>query len=72
MKKVEEIPKDLVSEIIVCNNGSTDQTADVAKAAGATVLDEPRKGYGWACLKGMEYAPGLKFEICNVSEAGLG
>ncbi|MBL7897460.1 MAG: glycosyltransferase family 2 protein [Crocinitomicaceae bacterium] len=55
-KVVDEIPKDLVSEIIVCNNGSTDNTENVALKAGATVLNENRKGYGWACLKGMEYA----------------
>ena len=61
-KVVTEIPKDLVSEIIVCNNGSTDQTEQVAKAAGATVLNESRKGYGWACLKGMEYASQLEFK----------
>lgn len=55
-KVVDEIHKELVSEILVCNNGSTDKTTEVATAAGATVLDEPRAGYGWACLKGMEYA----------------
>jgi len=55
-KVVDEIPKDLVDEILVCNNGSTDQTKEVALAAGATVLDENRPGYGWACLKGMDYA----------------
>ncbi|MBI3135534.1 MAG: glycosyltransferase family 2 protein [Bacteroidetes bacterium] len=54
-KVVAEIPKDLVAEIIVCNNGSVDKTEEVAKAAGATVLTEDRKGYGWACLKGMDY-----------------
>jgi glycosyltransferase involved in cell wall biosynthesis len=50
-----EIPRDWVQEIIVCNNGSTDHTALVAQAAGATVVHEPNKGYGNACLKGMEY-----------------
>lgn len=54
-KVVNAIPKHLVSEIIVVNNNSNDQTKSVAKAAGATVLDEPRKGYGRACLKGIEY-----------------
>ena len=58
-KVIAEIPKDLVSEIIVCNNGSSDKTEQVAKNAGATVLLEERKGYGWACLKGMEYAAKL-------------
>lgn len=55
-KVIQEIPKDLVQEVLVCNNNSTDNTKDVAEKAGATVLDEARPGYGWACLKGMEYA----------------
>lgn len=42
-------------EIIVVNNNSTDRTSQEAKAAGATVLDEKRQGYGYACLKGMEH-----------------
>lgn len=54
VKVIHEIP-DLVSEIIVVDNNSSDATSSVAKAAGATVLFEPRKGYGYACLKGMEY-----------------
>ena len=44
-----------VAEVIVIDNGSTDRTAEIAKANGATVLFEARKGYGYACLKGMEY-----------------
>lgn len=50
-----DIPKDWVQEVIVCNNGSSDNTAEVALAAGATVVYQPNKGYGNACLKGMEY-----------------
>lgn len=53
-KVIAEIPN-IVSEIIVVNNNSTDGTAEVAKQAGATVLFEPKPGYGNACLKGMEY-----------------
>lgn len=45
----------MVVEILVCNNGSTDNTESVALREGVTVLNEPRKGYGWACLKGMAY-----------------
>ena len=52
---VRDIPKDLVSEVVVVNNASTDQTSQVAAAAGATVLDEPSPGYGNACLKGIRY-----------------
>ncbi len=52
---VSEIPKELVREIIVCNNNSKDRTAEVARAAGATVVDETRAGYGSACLAGMAH-----------------
>ncbi len=52
---LNDIPKDLVRDIIVVNNASTDNTTDAAKKAGATVLDQPQKGYGNACLKGIEY-----------------
>lgn len=52
---IHEIPKDIVSEIIVVNNASTDQTETIARAAGATVLREPVPGYGRACLKGISY-----------------
>jgi glycosyltransferase involved in cell wall biosynthesis len=55
---IKDIP-DIVAEIIVVNNNSTDATAQVAATAGATVLDEPRPGYGFACLKGLEYLAGL-------------
>ncbi len=52
---MNDIPKHLIREIIVCNNNSTDRTAEVATQAGATVVFQPLKGYGNACLKGMEY-----------------
>ena len=51
---IREIPK-YVNEIIVVSNNSNDKTIEVAKKAGATVLTEDKKGYGYACLKGMEY-----------------
>ena len=38
--------------VIVADNGSTDATASVARDAGAVVVDEPRRGYGWACAAG--------------------
>ena len=53
-KVIQEIPE-IVSEIIVVSNNSTDKTAEVAENAGATVLFEANKGYGYACLKGMDY-----------------
>ena len=54
-KVIQEIPGDLVSEIIVVNNASTDETEKTARAGGATVLNEPVKGYGQACLRGIKY-----------------
>ena len=49
------IPNGLIREVIVCNNASSDRTAEVALAAGATVLDVPKMGYGNACLKGIAH-----------------
>lgn len=51
---VNDIPN-IVNEVIVINNNSTDKTAENAKLAGATVLTENNLGYGYACLKGMDY-----------------
>ena len=53
-KVLRDIP-DFVSEVIVVSNGSTDATEEEAGNAGAIVLVEERKGYGYACLKGMDY-----------------
>jgi len=53
-KVICDIPN-FVDEIIVVNNNSTDATLVVAQNAGATVLSETNKGYGYACLKGMSY-----------------
>ena len=52
-KVLAEIPSHLVREVIVVDNNSSDQTSTVATAGGATVLYEPRPGYGYACLAGM-------------------
>lgn len=52
-KVLAEIPSDLVDEVFVVDNGSRDRTSDVARAAEATVLHEPRAGYGQACLTGI-------------------
>lgn len=53
-KVIDDIP-DLVSEIIVVDNASTDNTGAIAKEKGAIVLRENRKGYGNSCLKGINY-----------------
>lgn len=54
-KVIGDIPLSFVRDIIVCNNASTDATAMVARQAGATVVEQPKSGYGNACLKGIEY-----------------
>lgn len=54
-KVLNEIPSDLVQDVIVVNNASSDDTAERAEEAGATVLFEDKQGYGYACLKGIEY-----------------
>jgi len=51
---INDIP-DIVDEVIVVSNNSTDNTEKNAKGSGATVLVESQKGYGYACLKGMDY-----------------
>ena len=51
-KVLADIPRDLVTCIVVADNGSTDNTADVARSLGAVVVREDRKGYGYACWAG--------------------
>jgi glycosyltransferase involved in cell wall biosynthesis len=52
---LKDIPKDLVDEVVVIDNGSEDRTPEVAREGGATLLFEARRGYGYPCLKGIEY-----------------
>ncbi|HXH99470.1 MAG TPA: glycosyltransferase family 2 protein [Sphingobacteriaceae bacterium] len=59
-KVIGDIPPGLVDEVIVVNNNSNDATDVNARNAGATVLHERRPGYGFACLKGIEYAKQLQ------------
>jgi glycosyltransferase involved in cell wall biosynthesis len=53
-KVIKDIPS-FIDEIIVANNGSTDNTAGVAAKLGATVVTENERGYGAACLKAIDY-----------------
>lgn len=60
-KVVEAIPRNVAKYVIVVNNNSTDRTKLVVeqiekRVPGTFVLDEIRKGYGWACLKGIDFA----------------
>jgi glycosyltransferase involved in cell wall biosynthesis len=55
---LKDIPKGLVTEVLVVDNGSTDRTAQLAAQAGARVVREARRGYGSACLAGIAAADG--------------
>lgn len=57
---IDDIPRDMVSEVIVIDNGSTDDTFFQAQSKGATALKEPKRGYGNACLKGMAHIANAK------------
>ncbi len=52
---LNDIPADIVDEVVVIDNGSSDRTPEIAKERGATLLSESKKGYGYPCLKGIEY-----------------
>lgn len=53
-KVLRDIP-DMVNEVVVVDNNSKDNTAQVAREGGATVLKQPLQGYGNACLMGIHY-----------------
>ena len=50
---LDALPQELLHEIIVVDNNSTDNTARSAIEKGARVVEEKRRGYGSACLKGI-------------------
>ena len=51
---LDALPPGLAREVLVVDNGSTDATPRIAAEWGATVLIEPRRGYGRACLTGID------------------
>ncbi|MDX1699934.1 MAG: glycosyltransferase family 2 protein [Melioribacteraceae bacterium] len=62
-KVIKSLPQDLITEVIVVNNNSTDRTAEIAQNEGATVLFESFQGYGASCLNGIEYCNAKGYEI---------
>jgi len=52
-----QVPRALFKQIIVADNGSSDRTAEIAREAGATVVSEPQRGYGSACLRALASLP---------------
>jgi glycosyltransferase involved in cell wall biosynthesis len=48
-----DLPVDIVTEVLVVDSNSTDGTPEIASKMGARVLNEPRRGYGRACLTGL-------------------
>jgi glycosyltransferase involved in cell wall biosynthesis len=50
-----DIPRELVRRVVVADNGSTDRTAEVARAHGAEVVHQPERGYGAACLAALDH-----------------
>lgn len=59
---VGDIPR-YVERVVVVDNGSTDRTIERARAAGALVVHEPRRGYGYACLRGMQQAADCEITV---------
>jgi len=53
---VRSVPRTLVNQIIVVDNGSTDGTGQAAKNAGAILVSQPARGYGRACRAGVNAA----------------
>lgn len=53
-----EVPTHLLHQVIVVDNGSTDNTAEFARSGGALVVTEPRRGYGFACAAGVSASDG--------------
>ncbi len=69
-KVLDELPRSLFAQIVVADNGSSDGTAAVARARGAEVVHEPRRGYGRACLAGLAaLQPGIDIVVFMDADA---
>ena len=67
---VQDIRETLAIQVIVVDNGSTDATATEARLAGAVVVSEPRRGYGYACNAGVTAARGAEI-LAFIDEDGI-
>lgn len=60
---VADIPRQACRHVVVVDNASTDRTAQIAESAGAIVVRQPRRGYGYACAAGVQKAYGLGADV---------
>ncbi|MFQ5670190.1 MAG: glycosyltransferase family 2 protein [Acidobacteriota bacterium] len=63
------LPRERLARVLVVDNGSRDHTAEVARASGAEVTSEPRRGYGRACLAGLRALAAQPPEIVVILDA---
>ena len=68
---IESLPAASVARVIVVDNGSRDRTAEAARRAGATVVSEPRRGYGAACLAGLAFLRARPPDVVAFLDADL-
>jgi glycosyltransferase involved in cell wall biosynthesis len=68
---IEALPPACVARVIVVDNGSRDRTAEVARRAGASVVSEPRPGYGAACLAGLAFVRARPPDVVAFLDADL-
>jgi glycosyltransferase involved in cell wall biosynthesis len=57
---LSDLPREWVRHVVVVDNGSTDDTAEIAAAGGCVVVAEPRRGYGSACLAGIAHLRAMR------------
>jgi glycosyltransferase involved in cell wall biosynthesis len=60
---LKAIDRQLVSRVVVVDNGSDDRTTSIAQMHGAITLQQPQRGYGSACQKGLEYIASSADEV---------
>jgi glycosyltransferase involved in cell wall biosynthesis len=70
-RAVSSLDPAAVARVIVVDNGSRDRTAEVARRAGATVVSEPRPGYGAACLAGLAFVRSRPPDVVTFVDADL-